>query len=69
MFNFALPRQLNYIVVCVPCMSSAHPLVSFRKNSKIQIFFSNEMGDFFPEGASPLHAQVTLGSVSKSQGG
>jgi len=50
-------------------MSLSTPTESFRKMSKIQIFFSNEMGDFFPEGASPLHAQVTLGSVSKSQGG
>jgi len=33
--------------MCVPCMSSAHPLRGFRKNSRIQIFFSRKVGVFF----------------------
>jgi len=45
-------------------------VVSSWKSLKIQIFFKERtISVIFPEGASPLHAGVTPGSVSKPQGG
>jgi len=52
-------------------MSSAHLFQRSIKMSKIQIYFyeSKEIGEIFPEGASPLCAGVTTRSISKWQGG
>ena len=52
--------RLALYFLCVPSMSSAHPFVSLRKISKIQINFSTaaEWVFNFPEGASPLNAGI-----------
>jgi hypothetical protein len=47
--------------LCVPCMSSAHPLQSFRKKSKNTNFsLAKEVGVIFPEGESPLCVGLVL---------
>jgi len=57
--------------LCVPSMSMSTPIRKLEKNLKNTNKFSKaeEWVINFPEGASPLHAWVTPGSVSKSQGG